>query len=134
LHPGVRANADVCVTFGQEDPLQVDAICEHYFSRLPKPDAIRLLYNYAFRDDPKEGDQRYALIIDVTNRDGLPKYEMRINQVCFKQSPPFIIGGPDWWGEEYYQRLKYIRDAYHGAEKAGDDDYFESAPNPNDMF
>lgn len=113
------------ITFNQEDPLQVEAICEHYFSKLPKPKAIDLLNKYAFREPGGDG-QRFAVMIDVTDRNAASQYEQRIVQVNFEQVPPFIVGGPDFWGEEYYQRIKYLRDAHKGVEIAGDDAYFNS--------
>lgn len=51
---------------------------------------------------------------------------MRVVQVAFKQTPAFIVGDEEFWGPEYYQRLKYLRDAHAGVEIAGDDTYFQS--------
>lgn len=65
LHPAVRSNADFMITFGQEDPHQVDAICEQYLSKLPKPIAMQVLRKYAYREPASEGDQRYALMACV---------------------------------------------------------------------
>ncbi len=121
----MRANADVCITFGQEDPIQVEAICEHYLSRIPKPDAIRLLAQYAYHEPA--GGKRYCLLIDVTDRFGAKSYEQRIYQVLFKQTPPFIVGTEDYWGESYWMRLQYLRDAFHRLERAGPDQMFATS-------
>lgn len=124
MHPGVRANADTCVVFGQEDPLQVEAVAEHYFSKLPKPDAIKVLNDYAYKDPYSE--KNYALLIDVTDRNRSKCYEQRVAQACFKETPPFLVGGPDFWSEDLEQYKQFWREAYQGMEKAGPDDYFET--------
>ena len=119
----MRANADVFITFGQEDPLQSEAVCEHYLSKLPKPVALKLMNTYAYKDPDSE--KSYGLMVDVTNRMRAHCYERRLLQVCFNTTPPFILGTPEYWGKEYHQRLQFIRDAYHGSERAGPDAYFE---------
>lgn len=104
----------------------MDAICEHYLGKIPKPDAIRLLARYAFREEASAGNKRYALMIDVTNRFGLQKFEARLCQFVFKQTPPFIVGTEEYWGDEWPKRLQYLRDAYRRSERAGPDELFEN--------
>lgn len=104
--------------------MQVEAICEHYFCKIPKPFAMQLMHKYAFRETDGNG-KRYALMIDVTDRDAAKAYEQRVVQVTFEQTPMFIVGGPEYWGEEYYERVKYIRDCHKRLDNCGDDSYFE---------
>lgn len=118
----MRANADYCVTFGQEDPLQVEAICEHYMCKIPKNNAIALLNKYAYKDPYSE--KNYALVIDVTDIRRAKCYEQRLYQACFKQTPPFLLGTEEYWGDELEEKLQYMRDVYLRSEKAGPDSYW----------
>lgn len=81
---------------------------------------------YAYKDTEPGSDKSYGLLVDVTNRQRLPRYEQRLMQVCFSETPPFILGTPDYWGDEWDKRLQYLRDAYHGSEQAGPDGYFDN--------
>ncbi len=119
----MRANADTCVVFGQEDPLQVEAVVEHYFNKIPKADAIRLLHQYAYKDP--ESPRNFALLIDVTDRNRCKSYEQRFAQACFKETPPFLLGMPEFWKDDLEQYRQFWREAYQGMERAGPDDYFE---------
>lgn len=92
-------------------------------SKIPKNHAIKMLNTYAYKDPYSE--KNYALVIDVTDQKRAKCYEQRIYQACFKQTPPFIVGNKDYWGDEYEQRLQLLRDQYHGEDHAGADKYFE---------
>jgi hypothetical protein len=113
LHPGVRSNVDKVVTFGQESELERKALAEQYFSALPKTEAYRLMDSYAYR--PEGEEERYFLLFDASNQSGAT-IEQRLYQGCAEQTPPFMLGTEKYWGKEYDERIKLLRQAYLGDE------------------
>jgi hypothetical protein len=105
----VRSNVDKVITFGQESLLERKALAEQYFSALPQNEAFRLMDTYAFR--PRESDERYFLLFDASNQKG-NTLEERLYQGCAEETPPFMLGTEEYWGDELKERREQIRRAY----------------------
>lgn len=107
----MRSNVDKVITFGQESELERKALAEQYFSALPRDEAYRLMDTYAYR--PKGKEERYFLLFDASNQNG-DSIEERLYQGCAEQTPPFMLGSEQYWGKEYHERLKLLRQAHLG--------------------
>jgi len=109
----VRSNVDKVVTFGLQSELERKAFAEQYLAELPRNEAFRLIDTYAYR--PEGADERYFLLFDSTNTGG-KSIENCLYQGCAKQTPPFMLGTPEYWGPEYQQRIKLLRKAFEDIE------------------
>lgn len=105
----MRSNVDKVITFGQESLLERKALAEQYFSAIPQSEAFRLLDSYAFR--PPDSDERYFLLFDSSNTQG-KNIEERLYQGCASETPPFMLGTPEYWGTEWKERIDLIKRAY----------------------
>jgi len=113
LHPGVRSNTDKVITFGLASELERKAFAEQYLAQVPRNEAYRLMDTYAFR--PEGADERYFLLYDASNQSG-KSLEECLYQGCAVETPPFMLGTPEYWGEEYNERIKQLRAAYEAEE------------------
>lgn len=104
----MRSNVDKVITFGQESLLERKALSEQYFSAIPQSEAFRLIDTYAFR--PKGKDERYFMLYDASNQTG-DALEDRIYQGCAEDTPPFMLGTPEYWGPELQERIQLLRSA-----------------------
>jgi hypothetical protein len=115
----VRSNVDKVITFGQESLLERKALAEQYFSAIPQSEAFRLMDTYAFR--PSNSEERYFLMFDASNQSGAT-LEERVYQGCAQDTPPFMLGTPEYWGTEYWDRIKLIKAAREAELDEEDDD------------
>lgn len=104
----MRSNVDKLITFGQASLLERKALAEQYFSGIPQSEVFRLIDTYAFR--PKGKQERYFLLLDVTNESG-DTLENTLYQGCATATPPFMLGTRDYWGPEYELRIEQLRSA-----------------------
>lgn len=120
----MRQNCDYFITFGRRDLNQTEALWENFLAWMPRGAAVQTLLKYAFKDSD---GKRFALMIDVNNMRGLPA-EQCIVQICAQQTPPFLLGTAEYWGDELEDRLQYLRDAKRRLNDAGPENMFSHAP------
>lgn len=101
LHPGVRANADLMVTFIQAQEMQRECIAKEWIDGLPKKTSFRILDMLTPKsDEPNREERRNAFIaIDTSYVDFKPADE---NIYIGKASDPgpFALGGPEYWKKD----------------------------------
>lgn len=93
MHPDVRQNTDVAITFGHERGADKEALAEEYFGSFPKSDVFRVLHSYCGREPDSES--RHFIGVNCRNLEGKPLPE-RIYQGHAEETPPFVMGCKEW--------------------------------------
>jgi hypothetical protein len=112
LHPAVRGNTDISFCFGLKSQSEKAAFAEQYLDMIPKAQAYAVLQDFIGR----EGEQRHFIAVDNRNINDVPEEDC-VYQGYAEQTPDFIMGSREYWGDElephHAKMLEAHRELHH---------------------